>query len=342
MMELRKLKTEEHEKTRALWEDIFIEDTKQFLDYYYSIKTRENEIYVMGNEEIAAMLHLNPYDVRIGEQIHLTHYIVAVATDKKYRRQGIMGKLLRHTMKVMHDRREPFTFLMPAAEAIYYPYDFRYVYSRKQGTVKGKNQGIELEISFAESDDCGELAEFANKMLEKYDVVTYRDAKYYRMMLKEQQSENGQIVLVRKQGRLIGTFCYAMGEGMEIREPLFYEEADFKQAVYELTKSEQQSVKCVDYGEEMQPIIMVRILHLETFLRCLKLHKPVDVYIELHDHFIKENNGIFHIVGNEADGITKVEPCMNYEGACIKMEMGTFTSVIFEKYLPKVFLNEVV
>ena len=41
-MELRKLRKEEHIKTRELWEKIFDEDTPAFLDYYYTVKTVEN------------------------------------------------------------------------------------------------------------------------------------------------------------------------------------------------------------------------------------------------------------------------------------------------------------
>ena len=45
-MNLRKLEKTEHEKTRRLWEEIFTEDTEAFLDYYYSIKTAENETFL--------------------------------------------------------------------------------------------------------------------------------------------------------------------------------------------------------------------------------------------------------------------------------------------------------
>lgn len=341
-MILRKLKREEHIKTRKLWKEIFEEDTEQFLDYYYSVKTRENEIFVAEDEEIIAMLHLNPYDVRVNENIHLAHYIVAVATDARYRRRGIMGQLLKYAMRTMYDRKEPFTFLMPAAEAIYYPYDFRYIYSRKQGGIVGENVGNSVEIVFAEADDCGKLAEFANALLEPYQVAAYRDAKYYRTLIAEQQSENGQVVMIQKHGKLVGSFCYAKGESFEIREPLFYEEEDFKQAVYLLTQDEKETVKCIDYGDEKQPIIMARILHLDTFLRCLQLQEDVDICLELQDNYIEENNGVFHIVGTVRDGITLVERQESYQGECISMPIGAFTTEIFRKYLPKVFLNEVV
>ena len=35
-MRIRRLETEEHGKTRALYEEIFTEDSKAFVDYYYA------------------------------------------------------------------------------------------------------------------------------------------------------------------------------------------------------------------------------------------------------------------------------------------------------------------
>ena len=51
-MKLRKLHPEEHIKTRKLWEEIFTEDTPEFLDYYYSVKAKDNEIYVIEDGHI--------------------------------------------------------------------------------------------------------------------------------------------------------------------------------------------------------------------------------------------------------------------------------------------------
>ena len=49
-MKVRKLRQEEHIRTRKLWEEIFTEDTPEFLDYYYSVKTSDNEIYVIEDD----------------------------------------------------------------------------------------------------------------------------------------------------------------------------------------------------------------------------------------------------------------------------------------------------
>ena len=124
-MIVRRLEQSEHGKTRSLWEEVFTEDTSAFLDYYYYIKTKDNQI--------CSMLQLNPYLLKIEESERPSAYIIAVATKEEYRGRGFMGNLLRQALNDMYTAKVPFTFLMPAAEAIYTPYDFRFIYSQRIG-----------------------------------------------------------------------------------------------------------------------------------------------------------------------------------------------------------------
>lgn len=364
-MKLRKLEKKEHEKTRKLWEEIFTEDTKEFLDYYYTRKTEDNEIYVIEEgQSICSMLQLNPYQLRINQSCFLANYIIAVATDVRYRRRGWMGLLLKHAMRQMYERREPFTFLMPAAEAIYYPYDFRFVYRQQKSELTGKEKKEEApEIVLAEERDCAELAAFANDYLREKQVVTVRDERYYRTLLAEQKSEQGGIVIARQKKNIAGMYCYAKGEQYEIREPLFLHEDDFLHAVYKLIGNELEQVKCSAYGVKREvPTIMARILHLETFLKSFCLKENVDFYMEAADNFIEENNQVFHVVGNPSEGVISVERSGKRECSCGVIPIGELTSRLFgypgkedvslpkelrenlEKFIPlsKVFLNEVV
>ena len=69
-MIIRKLEQNEHGKTRELWEQVFPEDTKEFLDYYYFVKARDNQIYVIEEEgEIRSMLQRNPYEIRVENSV---------------------------------------------------------------------------------------------------------------------------------------------------------------------------------------------------------------------------------------------------------------------------------
>lgn len=90
---LKKLKPEERGLTRTLWEQVFTEDTKEFLDYYYTEKTKNNEIYVIETDhDIRAMMQLNPYVIQMGKKAVESRYIVAVATEPLYRHRGYMAE----------------------------------------------------------------------------------------------------------------------------------------------------------------------------------------------------------------------------------------------------------
>ena len=61
-MEIRRLTQGEKACTRGLYEEVFPEDSREFVDYYYTEKTKDNVIYAAEEDKkIRGMLHLNPY-----------------------------------------------------------------------------------------------------------------------------------------------------------------------------------------------------------------------------------------------------------------------------------------
>ena len=90
---VKKLELSEHILTKELYELVFPEDKGAFADYYYEEIASGNEIYaVTEGEKILSMLHLNFYDLIIGEEERRIPYIVAVATHPEHRRQGHMKR----------------------------------------------------------------------------------------------------------------------------------------------------------------------------------------------------------------------------------------------------------
>lgn len=125
-MEIRYLDREEHERSRALYEEVFVEDEEAFVDAYYRIKAADNEILVAEDEgQIISMLHRNPYTFCFRGESVPADYLVAVATKVTFRHRGLMRALLTKALRDMEEQERPFTFLMPADEAIYTPFDFR-------------------------------------------------------------------------------------------------------------------------------------------------------------------------------------------------------------------------
>ena len=125
---IRYLNQEEIFKAQKMYQENFSEDSKEFVEYYFSWKTNDNKILVMEEEELEVMIHLNPYKFFFcGNEISV-NYIVAVATDPKVRRQGKMKQVLMHALEDMKMQQQPFTFLLPAVDPnVYTSCDFSFV-----------------------------------------------------------------------------------------------------------------------------------------------------------------------------------------------------------------------
>lgn len=363
-------KAVENQRARKLYEEIFDEDSPAFVDYYFRVKAAENEIFVVENEkqEILATLHLNPYEMMFcGEKVK-TNYIVAVATRADCRHQGMMRSLLQASLQEMYRRKETFTWLMPAAEAIYRPFGFRFIYEKNKMTVTAdvlrraetdekwqihSDQEVSGDIfcEEAKKEDLAELACFAEKQLSKLaEVYTVHDIAYFEQRMQEVGCEGGSLILIRKEKEICGYFL-ALKKDREAWE-IVVEDAVQKKAfpavLHWFGASEE---KCTftafpqiweQYAKsENVPAIMGRIVHLERFVCCLKIKKEQEWKIRLTDSLVPENNGYFIIkTGIEGGSLIRVENLSEKEKKMFcSMDIGQLTEELFR--LP-VFLNEVV
>lgn len=363
-------KAVENQRARKLYEEIFDEDSPAFVDYYFRVKAAENEIFVVENEkqEILATLHLNPYKMMFCDERVKTNYIVAVATRADCRHQGMMRSLLQASLQEMYRREETFTWLMPAAEAIYRPFGFRFIYEKNKMTVTAdvlqraetdenwqihSDQEVSGDIfcEEAKKEDLAELACFAEKQLSKLaEVYTVHDIAYFEQRMQEAECEGGRLVLIRNENRICGYFL-ALREQREAWE-IVVENAVQKQAFPAVLRwLEAGREKCTltafpkiweQYAKsENVPAIMGRIVHLERFVRCLKTKKEQEFKIRLTDSLIPENNGYFLIKTGAGGGtVTKAGNLSEKKKKMFRsLDIGQLTEELFRL---SVFLNEVV
>lgn len=363
-------KAVENQRARKLYEEIFDEDSPAFVDYYFRVKAAENEIFVVENEkqEILATLHLNPYKMMFCDERVKTNYIVAVATRADCRHQGMMRSLLQASLQEMYRREETFTWLMPAAEAIYRPFGFRFIYEKNKMTVTSdvlqraetdenwqihSDQEVSGDIfcEEAKKEDLAELACFAEKQLSKLaEVYTVHDIAYFEQRMQEAECEGGRLVLIRNENRICGYFL-ALREQREAWE-IVVENAVQKQAFPAVLRwLEAGREKCTltafpkiweQYAKsENVPAIMGRIVHLERFVRCLKTKKEQEFKIRLTDSLIPENNGYFLIKTGAGGGtVTKAGNLSEKKEKMFRsLDIGQLTEELFRL---SVFLNEVV
>jgi len=112
-------------KTKKLYTKCF-DDSSLFVDFYYDDICLNNIIIdVLIDGEVVSMCHLNPYKLNIEGKIIDAYYIVAVATEKRYRKMGYMTLVLNKAFEYMKEKNVPFCFLMPVNPKIYEKIGFR-------------------------------------------------------------------------------------------------------------------------------------------------------------------------------------------------------------------------
>ncbi|MEY8411924.1 GNAT family N-acetyltransferase [Lachnospiraceae bacterium 62-26] len=293
-MEIRKLGQQEYQDSRRLYEEVFEEDSASFVDYYYTEKTRDNQIYVVeADGGIRSMLHLNPYRLYVNGSGKDVNYIVAVATQKEYRKRGYMSALLKTSLNDMYQAGESFTFLMPASESIYAPFDFRTVYEQNRRFYRSEDEeAADIAITDAKDEDCRELAGWANQRLaERYQVFAIRDEAYYQRLIREYECDGGSLKIYRRDGQIVD--CRG----------------------------------CYPNVDNERPKIMVRIVDVRRMLMALRLRSLTGVCFCVTDPLIRENNRCLVVTGTEFSGVMLMDGKEeNSEGT---ITVAALTSLIF-------------
>lgn len=277
-MEIEKLEVSKHGDTRRLYEEVFAEDAKSFVDYYYQEKTKDNTIYIVReDDDIQAMLHLNPYTLKVNGNEKESYYIVAVATRKEYRGRKYMSKLLERSLQDMYREGVTFTYLMPAAEAIYLPHDFRTVYEQNISYYDpAEKLEDDVQVQEAGIEDCTAIAEWAEAYLSNQcQVYARRDRAYYERLIKELACEDGKLMIYKENGKIIDVRPYYAGEDSA--------------------------------EDEEKPKIMIRIVDVRRMLMSLRLRSLMAVSFQVTDSLIPDNNRYITMTGTEFSGLMLME-----------------------------------
>lgn len=319
---MRYLEQGENWKTRKLWEEAFPEDSREFDDYYYRNKAERSRILAEEEEgEIISMVQLNPYRVQVRNREYELSYIVGVATRADRRHQGHMRRLLIKMLTDMRRERVPFTFLMPAAEAIYLPFGFRYIFSQPHlGWKKSASAAMEEGETALTREEIRLGQAFPREPAESQESPTLESAE------SQKSPAAGQSRLRETAARLAAWQQRFLAERYEVftvrdeayvlglMEELASEDGTwtvFKDGAGEiaameswwgLKEREQRFLYALDgLTEEIRPAspaIMARITCLEEFLTSISLtpqapEEQLLVRLTVKDPLIPENDGEF-------------------------------------------------
>lgn len=270
---IRYLNEDEKKITRPFWEAVFDDDSERFLNYYYQERVRDNRILVkLSGDKPVSMLHLNPYRWNARGRRWTCNYIVAVATDSGERHRGHMRDLLHRALADMDAQGMPFTYLMPASEAIYRPFDFTYVYDQKaQEFVPDRG----LVFREAGRQDFGLLKRLSEELLRPgYDLYALRDDRYLELLYQEVTCDKGGIeIAYGENDEAVGYLAWWGDKKREIR--CLYGKEGYVRTVKE------------------EPAIMARIVNLPAFLEMMTASRSMSLPLWVEDDILSSNQGAF-------------------------------------------------
>ncbi len=317
------LNQEEKQKSRFLWEEAFPEDSKEFCDYYYTEKTKDNRILALEeNGEICAMVQLNPYQINVGNHKVNSEYIVGVATKGEFRKRGYMRQLLMQMFRDLYQEEMPFCYLMPAAAAIYEPFDFAYIYDQPKWVLNNEEE-LQKQTITSESGVVSEMillgkaTDWIDEWLDtRYEVYANRDQSYMLRLIKELESEGGDFNILYKEEQIVGIQCR-----------------------WGRLKLEQRCLLTTDNLcrlVDQKPAIMARIISLKRMMNLISLKETeleeASICLEIIDPFIPENQGCFSWTLSKQR--TCFEPC---EKSKVEMSIHIkdLTQWLFGYHIPK-------
>ncbi len=304
----------------ALWQKCF-GDSQSYTDFYFKWKVEENQILsIYRQDKLSSMLHLNPYILMVQGKETPANYIVGVATRQQDRRQGLMKMLLEASIYQMYQEHMPFTYLMPAAEAIYLPFGFRIVYEQEpwnrlfleEGQVaaqeidpekKGNenlNNGNQdnltvIPLNADNKERIEQLVSFSNeKLSQEYDIYVKRTSYYYNRFIHEMECTGGKVLLCYCKEKLVGYAAYMAEGGIYIAECIYSEE-DKAIVVDAISAFILRSEDRLPIWEEHHntPTIMARIVDWNSFVHNISASEEIKLTVEVKDSIIEENNGVY-------------------------------------------------
>lgn len=264
---------------RVLWKTCF-GDPQHYENFYFDNVYTNNKVYALQDK---GMIHVNSYRCKVMGHEMMLPYIVGVATDKQYRRQGVMRKLLEQVLSDLHREGVPFVYLMPAKEEYYLPFGFRSVTMKKECLVTNTCVQSTKQIQYLRYEEfCKQPKDFRLQLLEqinqwleqRYDVYALHDKDYYELLYREKACQSGNVVFCFEDSinadMLCGVFAYAMDADIPYVEQMLVKESmlqglDIREELVCLYFDTCTNIKIA----QSYPY-MFRIVHREAFLKLFE------------------------------------------------------------------------
>ncbi len=348
------LQKDKIEETKALWREAFPQASDEYLNFYFQNRTSDALAFVESDEQqMVSMLHLLPYSTAMrrnppspgynrlpcmADVVRVdTNFISGLISKEAYRNHGNAQRVLKSALEYQNRMKVPFTFMTAEQEELarehgFYPIYERELYELKKEQISKEmlqraHEGEKLELetghvlSALDKSELLSLAHFVNANLcRTYGMFHIRSAVYYENLHNEALSKNGDIFMLRKDGKIVGYFVFFDEREEYVKEVIFEKKNELEHFFY-----------C---EHEKKPYIMARIVNLSEILKHISSNGKVTVAVRINDPVMPENDGLFiwylNEMGSYLERVEETDKLSQYRPE-LTVSIGELTAFLFEQ-----------
>lgn len=218
----------------------------------------------------------------------------------------------------MHQKKQPFTYLMPADRAYYEPFQFTFVMDWEETEINLSNsadriipasqqdmnlQGQSLQEKKSQEtriikipeEDYEQIAAFLEQFMQPYQIYTIPDKQYLRRLSKESQSGDGDLMAYYEGEELKGVFAESF-EDDEVYIRWAYSTTP-ENMLHEIKYRHHNKKIYITEGNlakgEKIPKIMARITDLTAWGAILRGKNDFTFRLLVKDPYIEDQNGVY-------------------------------------------------
>ncbi|PFM85944.1 GNAT family N-acetyltransferase [Bacillus cereus] len=316
-----------------------------------------HEIYgIMEGEDLAAKLHLIPFQIYIGKEKFKMGGVAGVATYPEYRRSGYVKELLQHSLQTMKKDGYTVSMLHPFAVAFYRKYGWElcanlHVCHMTKSDLVMKKQVNGTVKRFNKENHPEEVETIYETFAERFSGMLVRGEKWW---LQAVYDDLTLAIYYDENKTAAGYMLYKIENyKMTVEEfvPLHNEarnglwnficQHDSMIKEFEMTVSENEpllyTLKEPRVKAEIKPYFMGRIVDVEQFLKQYELNwnnAQQEVILHIIDSFAPWNNVTVRLANHE---ITIIEEEIKDKG--IRLDINALSTIMFG-YKRPLELNE--
>lgn len=162
-----------------LWRDSFEDEDKQTTNFYFmNCYQKDNTYLLKNNGQLVSMVQINPYTIILDGQEVPAYFILGVATDKLYQKQGLMKKLMNYILYLPKYSKQKI-LLQAYTPQIYYNLGFSEDYYHKITNVNKEKYNFKSNLAVIDDFQTKDLLKVYNYFAESFTGYRKRDIEYY-------------------------------------------------------------------------------------------------------------------------------------------------------------------